>query len=162
LTWKHLKQRAPGESPEIIFNHEWRIFSMRFITWSETLSVNVEEIDAQHQWLTDIINTLYDELTEKKGKRLLEIVLESLIEYTRLHFETEENLMIKYKYPAYEQHKAKHQELADKVSEWNHALADGKVKLSLEMLEFLKAWLENHEVTVDQPLGAYLNARGVR
>jgi hemerythrin len=135
---------------------------MRFITWTKSYAVNIEEIDAQHQWLTDIINTLYDDLSEGKGKRLLEIVLESLIQYTRLHFETEENLMIKYKYPRYEEHKAHHQMLSEKVLEWNSALADGKASLTQDMLEYLKAWLENHEVTVDQPLGVYLNARGMK
>ena len=135
---------------------------MRFITWTESFSVNVEEIDSQHQWLTDIINTLHDDLTENKGVRLLEIVLESLIEYTRMHFQTEENLMVKYKYPAYEEHKAKHRELSEKVAEWNSALANGQEKLNMDMLNFLKTWLENHEVTVDRPLGSYLNARGVK
>jgi hemerythrin len=135
---------------------------MRFITWNESFAVNVEEIDAQHQWLTDIINTLYDELNENKGKRLLEIVLESLIQYTQMHFKTEENLMLKYKYPNYDEHKAKHQELADKVNAWNSALADGQSTLTKEMLEFLKSWLENHEVINDRPLGIYLNARGIK
>jgi len=135
---------------------------MRFITWNESFSVHIEEIDAQHQWLTDIINTLYDDLSEKKGKRLLEIVLESLIQYTRMHFDTEEKLMIKYKYPGYQEHQAKHQALGIKVMEWNHALANDESELTKDMLDFLKNWLETHEVQDDCPLGEYLNARGVK
>jgi hemerythrin len=135
---------------------------MRFMTWNESLSVHVEEIDAQHQWLTDIINTLHEELSENRGKRLLEIVVESLIQYVRLHFETEQGLMIKYKYPGYEEHKAKHDILGQKVMDWNRQLGNGEADLTLEMVKFLKEWLENHEVNDDGPLGVYLNARGVK
>jgi len=135
---------------------------MKFITWNDSFSVHVEEIDAQHQWLTDIINTLYDEMNENKGKRVLEIVVESLLQYTRLHFETEQNLMIKYSYPDYEEHKVKHDALGQQVADWNRQLGNGETQLTVEMLEFLKSWLENHEVKDDSKLGSYLNARGIK
>jgi len=135
---------------------------MKFITWNDSFSVHVEEIDAQHQWLTDIINTLYDEMNENKGKRVLEIVVESLMQYTRLHFETEQNLMLTYSYPDYEEHKAKHDALGQQVTDWNRQLGNGETQLTVKMLEFLKSWLENHEVKDDSQLGAYLNARGVK
>jgi hemerythrin len=135
---------------------------MKLITWNETFSVHVEEIDAQHQWLTDIINALYDELNENKGKRVLEIIVTSLAQYTQVHFETEEKYMLQYNYPGYKEHKAKHEMLAQKVMEWNQTIKNGQGSLTKEMLFFLKEWLENHEVNVDGPLGNFLNSKGVR
>lgn len=135
---------------------------MKYLNWNESYSVHIEEIDAQHQWLTDIINTLYDELSENKGKRLLEIVSQSLIQYTQIHFATEENLMIQYDYPGYNDHKNKHEILTKKVMEWNNTILDGHVALTKEMLEFLKTWFENHETHDDKPLGEFLTVRGVK
>lgn len=134
---------------------------MKLITWNETYSVGIEEIDAQHQWLTDIINTLNDAVTENKSRKLLEIVLESLLQYTLSHFKTEEKLMEQYNYPDYAEHKSKHEELARKVLEWQHAFKNEDSSLTAEMLKFLKHWLENHELETDVPLGRYLNSKGV-
>ena len=69
--------------------------------------------------------------------------------------------MLKYNYPDYAQHKAQHDTLGQKVLDWNRQMAQGEAQLTEEMLVFLKEWLENHEVLVDGPLGAYLNARGI-
>jgi hemerythrin len=135
---------------------------MKLITWNETFSVHVEEIDAQHQWLTDIINALYDELNENKEKKVLEIIIDSLAQYTQTHFKTEENYMLQYNYPGFKEHKAKHEILAQKVVEWNQAIKNGQGSLTKEMLFFLKEWFENHEVNVDAPLGNFLNSKGIR
>ena len=135
---------------------------MKLITWDQTYSVNIEEIDAQHQWLIEIINTLNDSLYENKSNKLLAIILDSLVEYIQIHFTTEEQLMIKYNYPEYESHKSKHEELKQNVNGWKDAFIAGQGNLNSEVLGFLKGWLENHEVDVDKPLGVFLNAQGVK
>ena len=135
---------------------------MKFIKWDESYSVNIEEIDAQHQWLTDIINTLHEELQENKSKLLIGIIVKSLMQYIQVHFQTEEGLMKKFNYPDYETHKIQHKELEQKVLGWSDSFLRGKLVLTNEMLEFLKSWLENHEITVDRPLGLFLNSHGLR
>jgi hemerythrin len=135
---------------------------MKLITWDQSFSVHIEGIDAQHQWLTDIINALYDELNENNGKKVLEIIIDSLVQYTQNHFETEEAYMIQYNYPGYIEHKLKHEEFAQRTLEWNKAIKNGQLSFTNEMLFLLKDWFEDHEINVDIPLGNFLNSKGVK
>ena len=60
---------------------------MTFIKWNKSLSVKVKEIDDQHKKLVELINQAY----EFKDSKKLGDILNELIEFTRVHFSTEEN-----------------------------------------------------------------------
>ena len=44
---------------------------MSLITWDESLSVNVAEIDRQHQKRVAMINELHDAMKSGKGKEIV-------------------------------------------------------------------------------------------
>jgi hemerythrin len=135
---------------------------MSLLTWDDSYSVGIRDVDAQHQWLVDIINALHEAVEQKKGPELEDLILDSLLQYTASHFAKEERLMQTYHYPDFESHKVKHNELARKVVEWQHAFRQEHIGLSQDMLYFLKQWLEAHEKETDLPMGVFLNSHGVR
>ena len=86
---------------------------MKDIVWDKILSVGVDEIDEDHRKLVNIFNILNHSVMEGESPEYLAATLEELINCTVWHFSHEERLMLKYRYPAIEEHKAQHRDLID-------------------------------------------------
>jgi len=56
--------------------------------WKEKYSLGIQELDAQHKTLIDMINNLFAAMQSGAGKDLLDQTLSGLVEYTRHHFMT--------------------------------------------------------------------------
>ena len=63
---------------------------VNLINWKNEYSVGVDEIDAQHKNLLDMLNTLLQAIVEKTSKEGMEKVLEEMINYVDFHFKSEE------------------------------------------------------------------------
>ncbi len=135
---------------------------MPLITWDEqSLGVQIQEIDRQHQGLVRMINDLHDAMKQKKAKEQLQMLLADLAAYTVEHFSTEEHLMTRHAYPSAGGHGLEHESFKKKVGEFKHDFESGKILLSLEIMTFLKTWLLGHIQGTDRKLAAYLREHGV-
>jgi hemerythrin-like metal-binding protein len=129
---------------------------MKDLVWSNTLSVEVKEIDEDHHKLVDLFNMLNHSVLDGEKPDYTEAVLEELISCTAWHFRHEERLMVKYGYEEYQEHKAEHEDLIESARELQQkCLKEGK-QISGEEIEFLEHWLTSHIFTTDMKLGAYL------
>lgn len=72
---------------------------------------DVLEIDQQHQQLVNMLNRLNDAVKNNEVREDIYRIIDEVILYTRLHFETEERLMLQSGYPEIEWHKDKHNRL---------------------------------------------------
>jgi len=130
-----------------------------FVTWSDELSVGIEEIDNQHKVLVDLINEMHTAIQERRGSEAVQHVLSKLADYTRIHFAVEESLMRLLGYPGYDEHKAKHEELIAHMVELQEKVASGKTAISFELMHFLKLWLTKHIMESDKEYSSFfLNA----
>lgn len=133
--------------------------------WREAYSCNISEIDNQHKRLLEIGSELsalvrgkddldhYDEIIQ---------LLNELKEYTIYHFNSEEELMEKYRYEKLEEHRKAHRSFINKMSEIDIADVDEDQKrVTMEMLIFIADWIEKHILKVDHMYKDYLNERGV-
>jgi len=130
-------------------------------TWTEDDSVNIEEIDLQHQKMFAIINELYQAMLEKKSQAVIGGVLDQLLEYTGSHFSYEEKLMEKYDYPGLSEHKKLHADFAQKVLDSHKDHQEGKFIMSIKFMGFLKDWLVKHIRGTDKLYADFLNSEGV-
>ena len=135
---------------------------MAIMKWDESMSVGVAEFDRQHGVLIDLINQLSDAMSIGKGKDVLGGILVKLSRYTRHHFSAEEELFERYAYPEAQSHIQAHINLTRKVYELKNAFDSGKKILSLETMNFLKDWLNNHIMIVDKQYGPYFNSKGIK
>ena len=126
------------------------------IEWTdEEFSVRVVIIDDQHKSLVEMTNELllaYNE-SEDKAIETFRRTVKGLVEYVQLHFTTEEDLMLKYNYPdsSYREHKDKHEEFVNKVSEVLNDFRNNNQAFAIgETIKFLKNWLVNHIAMVDK------------
>ncbi len=134
---------------------------MALFDWKESYSVNIKDVDNQHKILIRSLNELYEAMLTRKAKNVIDGILKSLSDYADFHFAFEENLMQKYKFPGFSQHKKEHEAFVTKVSEFIQKHKDGHLMLSMEVMNFLKDWLKNHIQGVDKKYSPFLNGKGV-
>ena len=134
---------------------------MALIEWSDQYSVNIKAIDAQHMELINIMNRLHEAMLQKKSKLIMGDILQQLVDYTYEHFLYEERLLAKYEYPSFDAHKSLHDEMRKKVRELKADHEEGKVILSMKVMNFLKDWVANHILGNDQLYKEFLNSEGI-
>jgi len=135
---------------------------MAFIKWSTNLSVNVAEIDSQHQHLVNFINDLSEAMKEGKGKDVAGEIISGMILYAQTHFATEEKYFDKFGYPETLMHKEEHNAFVKKVTEFKNDFDKGKQLLSIPLLSFLRDWLVNHINVSDMKYSGFFNENGLR
>ena len=136
---------------------------MNEVKWTDDLSVGVELIDDQHKMLIQHLNNLTKAVEQQQGPKEVSDTLCFLIDYTDFHFSMEERNMAAHGYPAFEAHKAKHDEfktiLADMESEFRD---DGPTAILAESIDtLLLNWLLKHIRVVDVELGAFFKGKGI-
>ena len=129
--------------------------SMAFIQWSENVSVDNFIIDQQHKKLVEMVNSLYDAMSNGTGSDILEDIIESLISYTQNHFAHEERFMQSIGFPELAQHKRLHQDLSRKVKDIYARISSGQHVSSVSLANFLKDWLTAHILCDDQKYAHY-------
>ncbi len=132
---------------------------MAFINWNESYSVHIKQLDEQHKKLFQIVNALYDAMKNGKGNDVLAGVFDELINYTKLHFSTEENLLKIHNYPNLTAHKMEHERLVNQVLDLQKQFMDGGAALSIKVSNFLKEWLMNHIKKSDMAYSKYLKQK---
>jgi hemerythrin len=88
-------------------------------------------------------------------------ILNRLVQYTQTHFSHEERLMRMHGYPELAAHKAEHDALARHVLEFQADFTQGRIAMSVQLLQFLKDWLEHHIKGSDQKYSPFLQSKAV-
>jgi hemerythrin len=135
---------------------------MPLMQWSDTLSVGVAEIDAEHKNLVSYLNDLHFAMSQGKSNAIMQSLLARLVGYTQVHFGTEEKYMKKWNYPGYVYHKGEHDAFVKKVAEFKAKFESGQAAISVEILIFLKEWVVNHIQGTDKKYGPFFNKNGLK
>ena len=82
-----------------------------FLPWSRACNVGVQAMDDQHAILMDEMNELRRALVRGAHRGQADELLSKLIEFSRLHFRSEEQLLAQHGFPGLAGHRAEHQRL---------------------------------------------------
>ena len=134
---------------------------MALIVWDSGLSVQVTEIDEQHQILVSMINQLHDAMRQGKGKAAMQSIVDELLNYTESHFATEERYFDEFGYQDADEHISEHAAFVQKVSDFRDGFENGRFGLSVEVMRFLSDWLQNHIRGTDKRYTTLFNERGL-
>lgn len=130
---------------------------MALFTWDRVYSVGNEEIDQQHQKLFDIANNFADACKAGCGQAVLGTIFDQLIDYTRVHFAYEEEMLEQMKYPDFQRHKANHEKLLGLVMNYREQFRGGEKDVQERVLAFLKTWLDGHICGMDRRYSSHIN-----
>jgi len=84
-----------------------------------------------------------------------------LIEFTRMHFWSEEQLMERFNFPGLDEHRAEHKRLLSQIQDSARKLLHGETVHMRPLLGFLRDGYQEHLEGPDQEYGPWLNERGV-
>jgi hemerythrin len=135
-----------------------------FIEWNTDYSVQIISIDTQHKKLFDLINLLHEKIQKNEAKKLIEPILIELEDYTQTHFKTEEDMMQKTKYPKIQEHFQAHAFFIQKLQEIKQQFNE-KLQVStipIEVWVFLRSWLTEHILKMDQEYKSHFKNNGIR
>jgi len=117
------------------------------IEWRDSFSIDLPEIDAEHQHLFALV--------KKLDVATIDQTIEELLDYVVTHFSHEQALMEKSGYPAFEQHLKLHEQFGAQVAEFlgaDEAWSEDRVQ---EIRRFLNKWLIGHIMTHDLRFGRW-------
>lgn len=135
---------------------------MEKIIWSEKFSVGVKAIDEQHKKLVGMLNKLIENEGIEVDSEILSEVLSEMTEYVGYHFKSEEEYMLEYDYPGYQQQKDQHRGFMKKVVDFCMDTSKHKNGVPKDVLLFLKNWVENHILVADMKYKDFFNERGLK
>jgi hemerythrin len=131
---------------------------MEKLTWNDSLSVGVDEVDNDHKHLVGLLNDLIQCIDDEKGNDEIEVVLDELLSYTSWHFRHEERLMQTYDYESFEDHKSEHTALIEQAVGLQEKFKTEGEGITPEVLDFLKDWLTSHILGTDSVMGRFLQS----
>ena len=136
---------------------------MQRVEWDDSLSVGIELIDEQHKVWIERLNSLSAAIESHQEVQHISKTLDFMVDYVEFHFATEESHMVAQNYPALAQHKAKHAEFRNALTELVRELQeDGAThRLGESINNFQISWLKNHIREIDRQFGTFLKEKGV-
>jgi hemerythrin-like metal-binding protein len=135
---------------------------MALMNWDDKFVLGINSIDAQHKVLVGMINDLHDAMREGKAKSILGEIIEGLSNYTKTHFLNEETLFDTYNYPETIAHRKEHSAFISQISDFQQGFSEGKLSVSIQVMNFLKDWLKSHIMDTDKQYVPFLISKGVK
>ena len=134
---------------------------MTLLTWNHNCTVGVKALDDQHGILMDTINDLRLALVRGCGRDQVSELLKQLIEFTRMHFASEEQLMEQSGFPGLAAHRVEHQRMLEQLlASAQHVQHGADVQMRQLLCNLRDGYIE-HIGGPDQEYGPWLNERGV-
>jgi len=131
------------------------------LTWNHSCTVGVRAMDDQHGILMDTMNELRLAMSHGSTREQMNELLNRLIEFMRMHFWSEEQLLEQTGFPGLAEHRVEHEKLLMQVRESAHRAQHNENVGMRPLLAFLRDWYVEHIEGMDQGYGTWLNERGI-
>jgi hemerythrin len=134
------------------------------VSWSPTFSVGVKLIDDQHKGLLNLVNDLFNHAIgdEAAERAYFQKVIQQAVQYVKVHFATEEKIMLHTNFPGYAEHKKAHDAFVLTVVDNIRDFEAGKKFTLSGFTKFLKEWVLTHIAIMDKQYFAYFRQIATR
>lgn len=124
------------------------------------LKIGEKTIDAEHDLQMQLLDSLSGALAKGGDFSPARYILEQFIEFSDMHFLSEQLVMRLHSYPGYEPHLEEHTRLMKKVREIRDRVLRGETTPSICLIQELRDWLVNHIAIEDMAFGEFLKKGG--
>lgn len=124
------------------------------ITWDDSMSTGLPEIDSQHKMIIEKFNELSTAIEERRGRSAAGPILDFLQFYAVWHFGREEKCMEQYQCPAAAANKRGHAEFLEKFGQLYEQYQEVGIDSQLVQTTYgeLADWINHHIRQVDAQL----------
>ena len=133
---------------------------MQTLTWDNRYQLGIPTVDAQHQKLFAVYNSLVTALRQNQSDAAVLEALREMVRYTGTHFCDEERFMLESFYPSFMAHRRQHSYFIQKTQVFLNEYEAEKNGLSETVCGFLKNWLVRHILEADREFAAYHSTHG--
>jgi hemerythrin len=126
------------------------------------LKIGDKIIDAEHDLQMQLLDSLTQALERGGDFSPVRYILEQFIEFSDMHFLSEQLVMRLHGYPGYEPHLEEHTRLMKRVREIRDHVFRGETSPSVQLIQELRDWLLTHIATEDVAFGEFLKKQGHR
>lgn len=126
------------------------------IEWKDSYRFNIDKIDTQHKNIVELYNKLYHSIEIKLSNTVILKILETLKNYSELHFKDEVLLMQKCQYTDYEHHAQLHARLIKDLENLIQKIKNKHAISYIKILEYLKDWILNHLLKEDKKIHDFI------
>ena len=113
-----------------------------FIVWNPDYNLGIPIIDEHHRGIVTTINSLHFGMQNNNIKEILFPIIDMVYDYTLIHFQIEEDFLVKFGFPNVERHHELHEELTTRLKKIGRkSLLDND---PYDFMNFLKTWWINH------------------
>jgi len=128
------------------------------LEFTPDLETNVTSVDDQHKEIIKLINDLSEMGAKSFTLEELTKTLDFLGDYAIRHFHDEEELMRKWKYPRYEEHKEMHKKFISIFDELKAELLrkGPSVEFVFQVNKSIVNWIMLHIKQADKAMAAYI------
>jgi hemerythrin len=122
----------------------------------DDLHLGQDALDLEHRGQINHLLAVETELQGAAGKAQLRTLLDRLIEFTNIHFMSEQVLMRERAYPGLLVHEAEHDQLMDQMRDFQKRIESDERTLTAADLSTLRSWVLQHIRTKDTALAQFL------
>jgi hemerythrin len=136
-----------------------------YLQWDQRFSLGIREIDDHHQELLAKINELRKALMAGESSIETGKIIDFLEDYAVSHFDEEESIMKKFRYPFYQEHKQAHLVFLRELTELKCRIRAPDTKgriapyLAVELERRMSDWFLYHIGNRDRKLADFLAGR---
>jgi hemerythrin len=140
----------------IIQNDDLVVDELEVVAWDEKFATGLELIDAQHQQLVSITNELFHACVAGDEDRVFKETMSRMVEYVKYHFGAEQQMLLRVKYPDYNDHKKQHDEMVRNILEAVKEYNEGKQFVPNHFVRILRDWILSHIALCDKLYAAFI------
>jgi len=121
-----------------------------------------KSIDTEHDLQIQMLDSLSESLQKGGDFSPARYILEQFIEFSDMHFLSEQLVMRLHSYPGYEAHLETHTHLMREVREIRDSVFRGENAPSQKLVQEMRNWLLNHIASEDVAFGDFLSEKESR
>lgn len=123
---------------------------------AESWMSGFRSLDNDHRLQVDLLVALRDAITGHRRRSEIDDILEKIVDYSRVHFASEQLLMHLDAYPERERHAGDHERMLADLEALRSSWRTGEASLPVERIDALADRLVEHIDTADRLLGQHL------